>query len=76
VPVTDEFRCPRCRSYTVRKDETAFADVTLLELTCESCKLEEERRSDARDWSAFEERWRGRLRVPIYDYDEDLVDVD
>lgn len=76
VPVTDEHRCPRCRSYAVRKDETLFADVTLVELTCESCKLEEERRSDARDWAAWQDRWRGRLRVPIYDYEDDLVDVD
>jgi len=76
VPVTDEFRCPRCRSYEVRKDEARFADVTVLELTCESCKLEEERRSDAADYAAWSERWRGRLRVPIYDFDDDLVDVD
>lgn len=76
VPVTDEFRCPRCGSYTVRKDETRFADVTLLELRCEQCKLEEDRRSDARDYAAWAERWRGRLVVPIYDFDEDLVDVD
>lgn len=60
----------------MRRDETAFATVTLVELTCESCKHEEERRSDAADYAAWLERWRGRLRVPIYDYDDDLVDVD
>jgi hypothetical protein len=53
-----------------------FAAVTVMELACESCRFEEERRSDAADYAAWLERWRGRLRVPIYDYDEDLVDVD
>lgn len=76
VPVTDEHRCPSCGSYAVRKDEALFAEVTLVELTCETCKLYEERRSDARDWAAWTERWRGRLRVPIYDYDDDFLDVD
>jgi uncharacterized protein (DUF983 family) len=74
--VSDEHRCPRCGSYSVRKNEVLFAAVSVLELACESCKHEEERRSDASDYAAFLERWRGRLRVPIYDYDEDLVDVD
>lgn len=73
---TDEFRCPRCGSYSVRKTENAFADVTLLEMTCEHCHFEEERRSDDRDFTALQERWRGRLIVPIYDYVDDLVDVD
>ncbi len=74
--VSDEHRCPRCGSYSVRKNEVLFAAVTVLELECDSCKLEEERRSDAADYATWLERWRGRLIVPIYDYDEDLVDVD
>ena len=74
--VSDEHRCPRCQSYSVSKDEVLFAAVTVIELTCQSCGFEEERRSDAADYAAWQERWRGRLRVPIYDYDEDLVDVD
>ncbi len=72
----DEHRCPRCGSYVAQKTENAFADVTLVEMACDSCKLEEERRSDAPDFAAFVERWRGRLVIPIYDYDDDLVDVD
>ncbi len=76
VTVTDEHRCPRCGSYAVRKHETKFAAVTVVELACENCRHEEERRSDAADHAAWVERWRGRLRVPIYDYDDDLVDVD
>ncbi len=76
VDVTDEHRCPRCGSYAVRKAELAFAEVTVTELACTACHLEEERRSDAADLAAWTERWRGRLRVPIYDYDDDLVDVD
>ena len=74
--VSDEHRCPRCGSYSVRKNEVLFAAVTVVEPTCESCRFEEERRSDANDYAAWLERWRGRLQVPIYDYDEDLVDVD
>lgn len=73
---SDEHRCPRCGSYSVRKDEALFAAVSVVELRCESCRFEEERRSDAADYAAWLERWRGRLVVPIYDYDEDLVDVD
>ena len=76
VTVTDEHRCPRCGSYAVRKIETAFAAVTVLALRCESCRHEDERRSDAADHAAWFDSWRGRLRVPIYDYDDDLVDVD
>jgi hypothetical protein len=41
-----------------------------------SCKLYEERRSDAADFASWTTRWRGRLQIPIYDYDDDLVDVD
>ena len=74
--VSDEHRCPRCGSYSVQKNQVNFAAVTVMELACESCKFEEERRSDASDYAAWLERWRGRLVVPIYDYDEDLVDVD
>ena len=72
----DEHRCPRCGSYAVDTSETAFAEVTLMELTCAACKLYEERRSDAGDFAAWLERWRGRPVVPIYDFDDDLVDVD
>lgn len=72
----EEHRCPRCGSYSARKTETSFADVTVVEMTCPSCNLEEERRSDAADFALWRDRWRGRLQVPIYDYYDDLVDVD
>jgi hypothetical protein len=74
--VMDEFRCPRCSSYAVERSESAFAAFTIVEMNCRSCKLYEERRSDARDFGAWKERWRGRLQIPIYDYEDDLVDVD
>jgi hypothetical protein len=72
----DEHRCPRCGSYTARQSETRFAAVTVVEMACDACKLEEERRSDAIDFTAWLERWRGRPTIPIYDYHDDLVDVD
>jgi len=72
----DEFRCPRCSSYACDKSETAFAAFTMVEMNCRTCKLYEERRSDALDFASFTARWRGRLQIPIYDYDDDLVDVD
>ena len=72
----DEFRCPRCRSFAVQRTEQRFATVTVSELNCTACKLYEERRSDARDLDAWLERWRGRPQIPIYDYYDDLVDVD
>ena len=72
----EEQRCPRCGSYGARKTTTAFAEVTLVEMQCDSCRLFEERRSDAADFAAWLERWRGRPTIPIYDYDDDLVDVD
>jgi len=72
----DEHRCPRCGSYDARCTSTEFADVTLLEMSCDACKLYEERRSDARDLAEWRERWRGRPRVPAWDPDDFLVDVD
>ena len=72
----DEFRCPRCQSYAVERSETAFAAFTMVEMNCRGCKLYEERRTSAPDFAAWAARWRGRLQVPIYDYDDDLVDVD
>jgi hypothetical protein len=72
----DEHRCPRCNGFSVQRTDQRFAEVTVVELTCSSCKLYEERRSDARDFSEWRERWRGRPTVPIYDYDSDLLDVD
>jgi hypothetical protein len=72
----DEFRCPHCSSYAVEKTESAFADFTMVEMNCRICKCYEERRSDAADFAAWRDRWRGRLQIPIYDYDDDLVDVD
>ncbi|HVV81657.1 MAG TPA: hypothetical protein VHE35_01215 [Kofleriaceae bacterium] len=72
----DEYRCPRCHSFSVQRTDQRFAAVTVVEMTCASCKLYEERRSDARDYGEWRERWRGRPQVPIYDYYDDLVDVD
>ena len=72
----DEYRCPRCRSFSVQRNDQRFADVTLVELTCDTCKLYEERRSDARDYADWRERWRGKPIIPIYDFYDDLVDVD
>jgi len=72
----DEYRCPRCRSFAVERTEQRFAAVTVIEMRCTACKLEDERRSDARDWNEWRESWRGRPQVPIYDYYDDLVDVD
>ena len=60
----------------MQRTEQRFATVSVVELTCTACKLYEERRSDARDHSEWLERWRGRIQIPIYDYYDDLVDVD
>lgn len=48
----------------------------MVEMNCRGCKLYEERRSDAVDFAAWKDRWRGRPQIPIYDYYDDLVDVD
>ena len=71
----DEYRCPRCRSFSVQRADQRFAEVTVVEMTCSSCKLYEEKRSDARDHGEWRDRWRGRPTVPIYDYYDDLPDV-
>lgn len=72
----DEFRCPRCGSFAAERTESRFAAFTMVEMNCRGCKLYEERRSDAADFAAFKDRWRGRPQIPIYDYYDDLVDVD
>ena len=72
----DDHRCPRCQSFSVQRTDQRFAEVTVVELTCGACKLYEERRSDARDYDTWRERWRGRPSVPIHDYYDDLLDVD
>jgi hypothetical protein len=60
----------------VARSESAFASFSMVEMNCRGCKLYEERRSDARDFAEWRLRWRGRLQIPIYDYYDDLVDVD
>jgi hypothetical protein len=72
----DEFRCPRCGSYSVDRTDTAFAAVTMVEMNCRGCKLYEERRTDSAAFSAWNERWRGRPQIPVYDYFDHLIDVD
>lgn len=72
----DEFRCPRCGSFAAERTESRFAAFTMVEMNCRGCKLYEERRTDAGEFAAWAERWRGRPQIPIYDYYDDLVDVD
>ena len=72
----DVYCCLCCQSFDVRRSDSAFADVTLIALACENCQLEEERRSDAADLTLWLDRWRGRPQIPIYDFYDDLVDVD
>lgn len=58
-------RCPVCGSSDVRRQSTSlarpegspFASLALIEMYCNNCKTLEDRRTDAKDFPAFEQRW-------------------